>query len=51
MKKIEEGKLLYEISEALNVRMDLKKSLYRVLEILSNTMGMVRGTITIVISL
>lgn len=47
MKKIEEGKLLYEISEALNVSMDLKKSLYRVLEILSNTMGMVRGTITI----
>ena len=47
MKKIEEGKLLYEISEALNVSIDLKKSLYRVLEILSNTMGMVRGTITI----
>ena len=47
MKKIEEGKLLYEISEALNVSMDLKKSLYKVLDILSNTMGMVRGTITI----
>ena len=45
MRKID--KLLYEISEALNVSMDLKKSLYRVLEILSDTMGMVRGTITI----
>ncbi len=47
MKKIEEGKLLYEISEALNVTLDLKKSLYKVLHILSNSMGMVRGTITI----
>jgi Nif-specific regulatory protein len=48
MKKIEETTLLYEISKALNVSLDLKKSLYRVLDILSNSMDMVRGTITIV---
>ena len=47
MKKTEEVSLLYEISEALNEHIDLKKSLYKVLEILSNTLGMVRGTITI----
>ena len=47
MKKTEEISLLYEISEALNEHIDLKKSLYKVLEILSNTLGMVRGTITI----
>jgi Nif-specific regulatory protein len=47
MKKIEEETLLYEISVALNAHLDLKKSLYRVLDILSNSMNMVRGTITI----
>ena len=47
MKKTEEISLLYEISEALNEHLDLKKSLYKVLEILSDTLGMVRGTITI----
>lgn len=47
MKKIKEGRLLYEISKALSVSLDLKKSLYKVLDILSNSMGMVRGTITI----
>ena len=47
MKKTEEISLLYEISEALNEHIDLKKSLYKVLEILANTLGMVRGTITI----
>jgi len=47
MKKIEEVTLLYEISVALNAHLDLKKSLYRVLDILSNSMNMVRGTITI----
>jgi len=47
MKRIEEISLLYEISEALNAHLDLKKSLYKVLEILSNVIGMVRGTITI----
>ena len=47
MKKIEEITLLYEISKTLNVTLDLKKSLYTVLDILSNSMGMVRGTVTI----
>lgn len=47
MKKIEEITLLYEITNALNVTLDLKKSLYTVLDILSRSMGMVRGTITI----
>jgi Nif-specific regulatory protein len=47
MKKIEEVTLLYEISKALNVSLDLKKSLYEVLDILSQSMGMERGTITI----
>jgi Nif-specific regulatory protein len=47
MKKIEEITLLYEISKTLNVTLDLKKSLYKVLDILSNSMGMVRGTVTI----
>jgi Nif-specific regulatory protein len=47
MKKIEEVTLLYEISVALNAHLDLKKSLYRVLDILSNSMNMVRGTVTI----
>ncbi len=48
MKRIEEISLLYEISEALNEHLDLKKALYKVLEILADSMGMVRGTITIV---
>ncbi len=47
MKTIEEVTLLYEISKALNRHLDLRKSLYKVLDILSNTMGMVRGTVTI----
>ncbi|WP_207678441.1 sigma 54-interacting transcriptional regulator [Desulfonema magnum] len=47
MKKIEEVTLLYEISKALNEHLELKKSLYKVLDILSNSMGMVRGTVTI----
>jgi Nif-specific regulatory protein len=47
MKKIEEVTLLYEISKALNVSLELKKSLYKVLEILSSSMDMERGTITI----
>ena len=38
MKKIEEITLLYEISKTLNVTLDLKKSLYKVLDILSNSM-------------
>jgi len=47
MKKIEDVTLLYEISEALNEHLDLKKSLYQVLDILSSSMNMLRGTITI----
>ena len=47
LKGIEEVTLLYEISQALNEHLDLKKSLYKVLDILSNAMGMVRGTVSI----
>ena len=47
MKKIEDVTLLYEISEALNEHLDLKKSLYKVLDILSSSMNTLRGTITI----
>ncbi|MBW2250199.1 MAG: sigma 54-interacting transcriptional regulator [Deltaproteobacteria bacterium] len=47
MKRIEEITLLYEISKALNEHLDLRKSLYKVLEILSSSMNMVRGTVTI----
>ena len=47
MKPIEEVTLLYDISKALHQQLDLKKSLYKVLEILSSSMQMVRGTITI----
>jgi Nif-specific regulatory protein len=51
MKKIEDVTLLYEISEALNEHLDLKKSLYKVLDILSRSMSMLRGTITLLHSL
>jgi len=47
IKRIEEITLLYEISKALNEHLDLRKSLYKVLEILSTSMNMVRGTVTI----
>ena len=47
MKSIEEMTLLYEISEALKISLDLKKSLYQVLDILSKSTPMERGTITI----
>ena len=46
-KKIKDISLLYEISEALNVHRDLKKSLYTVLDILANATEMIRGTIAI----
>ena len=39
--------LLYQISQVLNQSPDLKQSLYDVLELLSKTMNMVRGTITL----
>jgi Nif-specific regulatory protein len=47
MKKIEEVTLLHEISKALNVTLELRKTLYKVLDILSDSMDMARGTITI----
>jgi len=47
MKKAEEFTLLYEISQALSESLDLRKSLYKALDILSNSMDMVRGTVTI----
>ncbi|MCP4107242.1 MAG: GAF domain-containing protein [Desulfobacteraceae bacterium] len=47
MKTIEEVTLLYEISQALNEHLELKESLYKVLDILYNSMEMVRGTVTI----
>ncbi len=47
MKRIEEVTLFYEISQCLNEHFDLKKSLYKVLDILSISMSMERGTITI----
>ena len=45
MKSIEEISLLYEISEALNQHMDMKKSLFKVLAVLSESMNLVRGII------
>ena len=47
MKQLEETSLFYEISKALNKHLDLKKSLYAVLDILSASMNMVRGTVSI----
>ena len=47
MEPIEEVTLLYGITKALNEHLDLKRSLYKVMDILSSSMNMVRGTITI----
>ena len=47
MKRIEDVTLLYAISEALNEHLDLKKSLYKVLDILCSSMNMPRGTLTL----
>ena len=47
IKRIEDVTLLYDISQALNESLDLKKALYRVLEILSSAKHLIRGTITI----
>jgi Nif-specific regulatory protein len=46
-RRIEDITLLYEIGEALNEHLDLKKSLYKVLDILSISLSMARGTLTI----
>ena len=42
-----ELQILYDISETLNHHSDLQQSLYKVMEILSEEKGMVRGTVTI----
>jgi len=47
MKKIDEITLLYQISKTLHEHSDQEKSLYNVLDILSSSMDMVRGIITI----
>ena len=47
MKRIEEVTLFYEISQALNEHLELKKSLYKVLDILSSSLEMDRGTVSI----
>ncbi len=47
MKKIEEVTTLYEISKALHASLDLRESLYNVLEILSRSQKMTRGTVSI----
>jgi len=47
MKAIEEITLFYEISETLNQHLDLKQSLYAVLDILHNSLSMDRGTVTL----
>lgn len=47
MKKLEQVTLFYEISHTLNEHLDLKKALYKVLDLLSSSMGMARGTVSI----
>ncbi len=47
MKNLEELKLLYEIGRVLNESLDLKDSLYQVLNLLESSIGMMRGTVTI----
>ncbi|MCX5883251.1 MAG: sigma 54-interacting transcriptional regulator [Deltaproteobacteria bacterium] len=47
MKRIEDVTLLYEISKNLNEHLDLKKSLYKVLDTLSISINMIRGTVTL----
>ena len=47
MKTTEELTFLYEITKTLTETLDLRRSLYKVLDILSTSMGMVRGTVTI----
>ena len=39
--------MLYEISQALHAHLDLKQSLYKVLDYLSSSMEMVRGTVSL----
>ena len=48
MKSFEEVSLLYEISEALNQHMDMKKSLFKVLSVLSDSLNLFRGIIFLI---
>ncbi|WP_457553984.1 sigma-54 interaction domain-containing protein [Desulfobacula sp.] len=48
MKSFEKVSLLYEISEALNQHMDIKKSLFKVLSVLSESLSLVRGIIFLI---
>jgi len=48
MKSFEEVSLLYEISETLNQHMDMKKSLFKVLSVLSESLNLVRGIIFLI---
>lgn len=48
MKVANEVSLLYEISEALDEYVDLKKSLYKVLSVLSRSLNLIRGIIFLV---
>jgi Nif-specific regulatory protein len=45
--ELQELTCLYEIAKALNSALELKKSLYEVLDLLSRHLGMNRGAITI----
>ena len=45
--KPDEISCLYEISKAIHATLNLKKSLYGVLDLLSEHLGMNRGTITL----
>ena len=47
MKQIEKITLFYEISQALNEHFNLQKSLYKVLDILSQSGGMIRGSVSL----
>ena len=47
MERIEDVTLLYEISKALNEHLELRNSLYKALDILSSSLDMVRGTVSI----
>lgn len=47
MKKIEQVTTLYEISKALHASLNLREALYDVLEILSRSQNMTRGTVSI----
>ena len=48
MKSFEEVSLLYEISETLNQHLDMKKSLFKVLSVLSESLNLVRGIIFLI---